>query len=64
MTLIKGLSAVRSENRTEKDYHKFSDADDMGLIIYTPLEVTNPENFIDPEQNKKMYDNFDKVIYG
>jgi hypothetical protein len=61
MVLVKGLSIVREENREESAYHKWVDIEDMGIVIYTPLELTNPENFIDPEKNKHMYDDVAKV---
>ena len=32
----------------------------MGIVIYTPNEITNPESFIDPEKNKTMYDSYKK----
>lgn len=34
----------------------------MGLVIYTPLELTNPESFIDPKKNATIYDDYTKVI--
>lgn len=34
----------------------------MGIVIYTPLEITDPENFIDPAKNEKMYDGYRKVL--
>ena len=36
MTVVRGLSANRHENKEEAYYHKFVDAEDMGLVIYTP----------------------------
>ena len=46
MTVVRGLSVIREENRQEDAYHRFLDIDDMGLVIYTPLEVTDEKNFI------------------
>ena len=63
MVMVKGLSVNREENASEKEYHKWIDIEDMGLVIYTPLDITNPENFIDPEKNKHMYDYNGKVCY-
>lgn len=30
----------------------------MGIVGYTPIKVTEPENFIDPKTNANMYNNF------
>lgn len=62
IVMIKGLSVVRSENAGESEYHKFMDIDEMGVMIYTPHAIQNPENFVDPEQNKTMYEGFNKVM--
>ncbi len=61
MIIVKGLSIDRDANKGEEGYHKYVDIDDMGVVIYTPLEVTDPNNFIDPKQNQAMYDNHAKV---
>ena len=61
MAVIKGLSVNREENRPESGYHKFVDIDDMGIAVYTPNEITDPNAFIDPEKNKKMFDNVGQV---
>lgn len=34
----------------------------MGIAIYTPLSLSNPENFVDPEQNETIYDPYKKVV--
>lgn len=34
----------------------------MGLIVYTPRYLSDPSEFIDPEKNKTMYDDYKKVI--
>ena len=60
--MVKGLSIERDDNRDETAYHKYIDIDDMGLVIYTPLEITEPGNYIDPTQNQKMYDDHAKVL--
>lgn len=62
MVLVKGLNVERDENREEGAYHKYVDIEDMGLVIYTPLEIQDPKNFVDPKQNQKMYDDHAKVI--
>lgn len=62
MVVVKGLNVERDENRDEKAYHKYVDIEDMGLVIYTPLEIQDPANFVDPKQNQKMYDDHAKVI--
>ena len=41
--MIKGLSVVREDNGSEKDYHKFVDSEDMGLIVFTLLKITDPQ---------------------
>ncbi len=61
MAVIKGLHSIREKNNAESAYHKWVDIEDMGVVIYTPLEITNPDNFIDPEKNKTMYDNIANV---
>lgn len=61
MIMVRGLSVVRDENGPESSYHKYVDIEDMGLVIYTPLELQDPNNFIDPEKNKTMYDDQKKV---
>ena len=35
---------------------------DMGIVIYTPIDITNPDSFADPERNKTIYDGYNKVI--
>lgn len=35
----------------------------MGVVIYTPNHLSNPESFIDPETNETMYEGeYKKVI--
>ena len=34
----------------------------MGLVIYTPLNLTNPDNFIDSKASKNIYDPYKKYI--
>lgn len=62
MVFVRGVSINRAENLAEDQYHKYIDNEDMGLVVYTPLEVTDPRNFINPEKNKTMYDSYKKVI--
>ena len=62
MIMVKGLNMDRDMNKDENDYHKYIDIDDMGMVIYTPLEITDPNNFIDPKKNQRMYDDHAKVI--
>lgn len=45
--LIKGLSVDRSKNLAENEYHIWRDIDPFGLDVYTPIAVTEPDNFID-----------------
>ena len=63
MTMVKGLSAIRLENKSETEYHKYVDIDDMGLVVYTPVEVTDPRNFSNPEKNKTIYDGSRQVEF-
>eukprot|EP01016_Furgasonia_blochmanni_P052771 TRINITY_DN8453_c0_g1_i5.p1 TRINITY_DN8453_c0_g1~~TRINITY_DN8453_c0_g1_i5.p1 ORF type:complete len:327 (-),score=54.60 TRINITY_DN8453_c0_g1_i5:287-1267(-) len=60
--MVKGLSWDRDLNGSQKDYHKWTDIEEMGLFVFTPHTLTNPENFIDPETNKKIYEGSDKVV--
>ena len=34
----------------------------MALVIYTPKYLTNPLEFIDPDKNKTIYDDYKKVV--
>ena len=38
--LIRGLSMERDKNLAPNQYKKFEQADDVGLITYTPLRLT------------------------
>ena len=53
---IQGLSTDRSLNDSEGEYHIFKDIQEMGIVTYTSKKLSDPQNFIDPEQNKTMYD--------
>ncbi len=61
MVVTRGLSREREENETEDRYHKFIDVEDMGIVVYTPLDVTDPSKFIDPVQNKLIYEKYKMV---
>jgi len=61
MVMVRGVSVNRQENYPEDQYHKYIDNEDMGLVVYTPLDITDPKKFIDPEKNKTMYDSYKKV---
>ena len=39
MTIVRGLSVIRKENKDEKAYHRYLDIEDMGIVIYTPLDL-------------------------
>lgn len=54
--IVRGLKIDRSANGSEHDYHVFKDSEDMGVVVYTPLRVTDSENFVDPVKNKTIYD--------
>lgn len=58
MLMVRGLSVNREENLSYKDYHTYKDIDDMGLAVFTPNYLTNPDEFIDPEKNKTIYDEY------
>ena len=59
--MVRGVSVNRKENLPEDRYHKYIDNEDMGLVVYTPLDITDPKQFIDPEKNKTIYDSYKKV---
>lgn len=61
--MIRGVSVDRKENMPEDKYHKYIDNEDMGLVVYTPLEITDPKSFIHAERNKTMYDSYKKVLF-
>lgn len=56
MIMVRGLDIDRSKNRPQDEYHVFKDIDDMGVVIYTPNYLSNPESFVDPERNKTIYE--------
>lgn len=60
--IIKGVTSNRETNGNELDYHHWMDLEDMGVAILTHKKYSNPENFIDPEENKRIYDDFDTVL--
>jgi hypothetical protein len=62
MVAVRGLSVNRSENLTASEYHKYTDVQDMGLVIYTPLSLTDPIAFIDPIKNKTIYEPYRKMV--
>ena len=47
--MVRGLNVEREENKNPSDYHKWVDIEDMGLVVYTPNNITNPQSFIDPK---------------
>lgn len=61
MVVTRGLSRNREENDAEDRYHKFIDAEDVGVVVYTPLDVMDPTKFIDPAKNKTIYEGYKKV---
>ena len=60
--VIKGLSTDRQQNGNEEDFHFWTDLDDMGIAIYTDKKYSNPENFVNPKENKQMFENFENII--
>ncbi len=61
MTVVRGLSVNREENREEEWYHRFVDDEDMGLVIYTPLEVRDEKYFVERKDSEKVYELYKKV---
>lgn len=61
MVLVRGLSRNRKDNLDEDQYHKFEDIEEMGIVVYTPNEITDTRNFIDPTRNKIIYEGYKKV---
>lgn len=62
MVMVRGLSVDRKDNLNQDDYHMWKDIDDMGLVVYTPKYLTDPLEFIDPDRNKTIYDDYKKVV--
>eukprot|EP01017_Pseudomicrothorax_dubius_P011145 TRINITY_DN14112_c0_g5_i1.p1 TRINITY_DN14112_c0_g5~~TRINITY_DN14112_c0_g5_i1.p1 ORF type:complete len:322 (+),score=60.02 TRINITY_DN14112_c0_g5_i1:110-1075(+) len=62
MHMLRGLTADRAKNGSPKDYHVWEDIEDMGLTVFTPLGISDPSNFIDPEQNKRMYEGLERIL--
>jgi hypothetical protein len=46
MTVVRGLSVDRTQNKEEHWYHTYVDNEDMGLVIYTPNEVRDESYFV------------------
>jgi hypothetical protein len=62
MAVVRGQSVQRDQNLSEEQYHQYVDLEDRGLVIYTPLTLTEPENFIDPNSNKTIYNSYRKAL--
>lgn len=61
--MLRGLSLDRNQNKEPKQYIKYAESDEVGLITYTPKYVTeNNQNFIDPNKNKNVYDGYDRML--
>lgn len=56
MAMIRGLFTDRTKNRPLTDYHVHKDNEEIGLTIYTPKYLTQPDEFIDPKRNKVIYE--------
>lgn len=39
--MVRGLSIRRNENESPREYHKYAEDKEFGLITYTPLYLTN-----------------------
>ena len=44
--VIQGLQMDRGVNQKKEDYRVWEDEEDMGLVVCTPLHLTEPDNFI------------------
>lgn len=62
LALIRGLSVDREKNRPLDQYIKYSDSEEIGLTIYTPKHLSDPEAFIDPKTNKTIYDEYASTV--
>ena len=62
MTVVRGLSVNREENRPEDQYHSFVDIEDMGLVVYTPKYLSDQDNFIEKQKSDTIYDDYRKAI--
>ena len=40
MVIVRGLSVIRKDNLPNDQYHKHIDIKDMGIVIYTPLSIS------------------------
>ena len=62
LALIRGLSVDREQNKPLDEYIKYTDDEEIGLTIYTPKHLSNPEAFIDPKTNKTIYDDYSTML--
>ena len=60
--VIKGISQDREANGDIAHYRSWSDLEDMGVAVYRHTKYTDPANFIEPGQNRGMYDDYEKVL--
>lgn len=57
--MIQGLHLDRNKNGTPENYHIWWDKEpNIGISVYTHHKYSNPDNFIDPEENKRIYDDY------
>lgn len=63
--IIKGLSNVRSQNGSEKDYQVCDDIEEMGFISYIHNDISNSGNFLTRELGEKNLENlnFKNLIF-
>ena len=54
--MVRGLYVDREKNGSEDNYHIFIDREEMGVVVYTNKKISDPENFINPDDNKTIYD--------
>lgn len=43
IAVIRGLSVNREENMSYDQYHYWRDIEDMGIVVYTPLGISDYE---------------------
>ena len=56
--MIQGLQPDRGMNGVSEDYHLWKDEEDFGISVYTHKKYSDPDNFIDQEDNKRMFDDY------
>lgn len=61
--MVRGISIRRDDNESPKNYHRYAEDKEFGLVTYTPLYLTNDnERFADPVQNKTIYKGYERML--